>query len=54
MASHPQTLAIKPDKGIDMTVPMKLPENAIVANLLLSKGGAHFDQTAWMQGNVTP
>lgn len=39
---------------MDTTVPTKEPENAIVANLLLSSGGAHFDHTAWMQGNVTP
>ena len=31
-----------------------VPENEIVANLLLSNGGAHFLQIACMHGNVTP
>lgn len=54
MASQPQTLAISPESGMETTVPIKLPEKAMVANLLLSRGGAHLDQTAWMQGKVTP
>lgn len=30
------------------------PLKAAVASLDLSSGGAHFVQTAWAQGNVTP
>ncbi|KAJ8920841.1 hypothetical protein NQ315_015633 [Exocentrus adspersus] len=45
MLGHPNALAKNEHTGIATTVPAKLPEKAMVANRLLSNGGAHLDQT---------
>lgn len=43
-----------PDSGIPNTTPAYDPQNAKVANLDLSSGGAQYLQIPWQAGYVTP